>query len=99
MIPHKCPCCDGWCTREVPAPAESTDATPKREPCPACKGTGVVWGAGTYWPATPPWLPPTPGTGPLVISDYDPRLDVTTTMDVVTDIPCDATMEAPHVVT
>lgn len=48
--PLKCPCCDGWGTRLV---WSTTSMNADRVPCPACKGTGVIWAVDIPDPIIP----------------------------------------------
>jgi len=44
--PHKCPVCDGMTTVKGD---DVFTGGPIEQPCPACKGTGVVWEPVIQW--------------------------------------------------
>ena len=53
MIPHKCPVCNGYGTvskpPDVAGDQDTWDANNAfdKYPCPACKGTGIIWEGGS----------------------------------------------------
>jgi len=40
---QKCPCCDGWGSREVLPLSNSATGPLPRKTCHTCKGEGVLW--------------------------------------------------------